>query len=86
MTAHEHRLICWMFAFQQQKIDLLINILKSREIIEEDDLSAFEFAARADIDANGALAQEVATLWANLCQKSGVPIPEIPKNQSSENQ
>ncbi len=78
MTANEHRLVCWMFGFQQQKINLLVSILKSKGILEGDDLTAFDFAARADATANGALAQEVATLWATLCQRAGVDLPPLP--------
>jgi hypothetical protein len=85
MTAEEHKAIVSMFAFQQQKINLLVSVMKSKGILEADDLSAFEFAARADIDANGVLAREVASWWATLCQVSGVVLPAIPPSHQQGN-
>lgn len=73
-----------MFAFQQQKINVLIEVLKSKGILEGDDLRAFEFATHADVPANAALALEVSTFWANLCQKAGVDLPLLPQNPLPE--
>ncbi len=85
MTAEEHQLIVFMFGIQEQKIKILIDLLKSKGIMDEDDFKAFEFAARSDAPANVVLAREVATRWASLLQKTGVPLPQIPKTPSPEN-
>jgi hypothetical protein len=80
MTAEEHALIVWMFGHQAQKIDVLLKMLKSKGIIEDDDFKAYQFAVRSDAPANAALALETSTLWANLCQKAGVPFPSLPQS------
>ncbi len=41
MTPQEHELVATLFAKQLRYIELLIDILQSREVIGDDDLAAF---------------------------------------------
>lgn len=44
MTQEEHLLVIYMLARQQQMIKTLASMLKSRGVVSEDDIPAFEFA------------------------------------------
>jgi hypothetical protein len=46
MTPTEHTLIVHMFARQTLVINALVEILKSRDILQDDDVNAFEALAR----------------------------------------
>ena len=48
MTDKEHALMMMMFTRQDQFIKMLIDVLKSRDIIQADDIPAFDFAVRID--------------------------------------
>jgi hypothetical protein len=48
MTPQEHELMATMFAKQLRYIELLVQILRSRGIVEGDDLAAFLSLVRAD--------------------------------------
>ncbi len=74
-TREEHKLITLMFTKQEQHIKVLIEILKSKGIIEGDDAQAYEFALRTDVPANAALALEVAQRYTGYMTYLKIPLP-----------
>lgn len=48
MTKQEHELMILMFARLNERIGVVIDALKSREVVTADDVPAFSHAARMD--------------------------------------
>ena len=78
MTDKEHALIIMMFTRQSQYIQMLLDMLKSKEIIQADDVPAFDFAVINDPDSAAAL-HEVAGLYRVFATKLGVDLPDLPQ-------
>lgn len=68
MTREEHLLMLTMFAKQQQLIQALASILKSRDLAGDDDLRAFEFAAIQDEPSTLAVLRSVKSFYLNAAQ------------------
>jgi isopentenyl phosphate kinase len=77
MTDKEHALIMMMFTRQTMYIQMLIDMLKSKEIIQGDDVPAFDFAVRSDPDSVSLL-REVAGLYRSFANQLGMEIPKFP--------
>jgi len=75
MKAEEHQLLIMMFARQSQLIQMLINLLKSKEIIQADDLQAFDFSVRADTDTSAALLLGMANQYYAFGRELGLDLP-----------
>ncbi len=73
-----------MFAKQTQHIRTLVQILRSKGILEGDDAAAFDFATRADAPANAVLVLEVAKLYAGFALNLGMDpvaiLQDLPKS------
>jgi hypothetical protein len=71
MTKQEHELVVMMFARTNEAIGIIIEALKSREILTKDDVKAFSHATHAD-DQNilryAAQAQADYLKCAELCR------------------
>jgi hypothetical protein len=72
MTREEHQLIVTMLARQQLLIKLLIDLLRSREVILHDDLQAFEFALRQDAASNEDVVREVKAAYLAMAESVGL--------------
>jgi hypothetical protein len=77
MTDKEHALMIMMFTRQTQYIQMLLDLLKSREIIQTDDIPAFDFAVRNDPDSVVAL-HEVSGLYRAFANRLGLELPKFP--------
>jgi hypothetical protein len=76
MTLEEHQLLILMLARIYQATDALSEILKSREIISQDDLKAFQYTAWAD---NAQILKAVAQARADylrIAEQAGVRVPQ----------
>jgi hypothetical protein len=74
MTPQEHELIARMFAKQFRYIELLVNILQSRDIIEGDDLAAFLSALRADAERDAFALQSAKAEYRRLAKDIGLAV------------
>jgi hypothetical protein len=72
MTREEHLLMVTMLGRQQLYIKLLIDVLKSREILSPGDLQAFESALRQDAASIDAVLRELRELYLNQARQLGV--------------
>jgi hypothetical protein len=72
MTTQEHKLIIGLFAKQMQLITILLQILKSRDLVEKDDAQAFEFAVTEDDVSNAALLQRAKASYLQLAKSLGI--------------
>jgi len=69
MTANEHKLMVFMFTRQTMLLNAFAELLKSREILQGDDVEAFEALVRAQENLDRAVLQSVSsqyTSWATL--------------------
>jgi hypothetical protein len=74
MTPKEHQLVITMLMRQSEAIRVLGNVLKSREIIQGDDLAAFEAALHYDAPANVVELQKVAEQYQVVAKALGLDI------------
>ena len=58
MTQQEHLLVLTMLTKQMQSTKVLVDVLKSRGLLEGDDAAAFQSAVAHDLDSNAALFQD----------------------------
>jgi hypothetical protein len=72
MTTQEHKLILGLFAKQTQLITILLQILKSRDLVQHDDAQAFEFAVTEDAASNAALFARAKKSYLGLAKSLGV--------------
>ena len=80
LTREEHLLLIALFVKQSQNIKILLEILKSRDILTGDDSRAFEFSVLQDMPSNDALFREGKAKYIQLAKGLGIPIPpEIEK-------
>jgi hypothetical protein len=68
MTKEEHLLVLSIFVKQAQWVNMVHAMLKSRGIIEADDLPAFDFSTRLDIPANVSLFEQVKASYIQLAK------------------
>jgi len=72
MTPEEHQLMITMWAKQYQQLKVVVEILKSRGLLEGDDPLAFATLVHSDVAANRALLQESATIYLQTAKEIGV--------------
>lgn len=72
MTTKEHLLVLSLFTKQAQLIKLLLDILKSRQILSADDARAFEFSANVDAASNLALFEQAKARYVQLAKGLGI--------------
>jgi len=76
MTPTEHTLIVHMFARQTLVINALVEILKSRDILQDDDVNAFEALARqTDQDMDHAVVSQYSRYAKELGLEGDLPKP-----------
>lgn len=74
MTKQEHMLMITMFAKQLQTTKILLQMMKSREVITADDERAFQALVNEDSAGNTALMQDAANAYAGFAIKLGIDI------------
>ena len=74
MTKQEHTLIISMFVKQQMFIQMLVDVLKSRGIVSEDDLPAYAFSVGADANAMQTLFDDMTSLYVQVAAKMGIQL------------
>jgi hypothetical protein len=72
MTPDEHKLIITMFAKQYQQLKVVIEILKSRGLLEGDDAMAFATVVHSDADSNALVFQQAAALYLEAATHLGI--------------
>jgi hypothetical protein len=72
VTPEEHKLMITMWAKQYQQLKVVVEILKSRGLLEGDDPMAFATIVHSDAAANKALLQESAELYLQTAKDIGV--------------
>jgi hypothetical protein len=72
MTPEEHRLVIFVLARQYQQTKILIEILKSRGILESDDPTAFASAVCLDVPSNNALLRQAKEEYLQAAKDMGV--------------
>jgi hypothetical protein len=72
MTRKEHVLILAMLTRQQMQIKIILDLLRSREIVSGDDLKAFDFAVRQDTYSSLALLRQVKAVYLTAAADAGV--------------
>lgn len=83
ITRDEHMLIILMLMKQQQALKIVIDALKSRGILAEDDAQAFEFSQMQDAPSNAALFHQVRDNYLFLAKTMGLQtglehMPDLP--------
>jgi hypothetical protein len=77
MTDKEHALIMMMFTRQTMYIQMLLDMLKSRGVIQEDDIPAFDSAVINDPDSVDAL-HRVTGQYQSFAKQLGMELPKFP--------
>jgi len=72
MTKEEHVLIVHMFARQSLTIKTLIEILKARNVIDDEDVSAFEASIFAEQDAMRNMVLSMASQYYSFAKALGL--------------
>ena len=72
MTPEEHRLVIWVLVRQAQGIKTIIEILKSRGLLQENDAEKFASAVFLDEASNFALLQAAKAEYLKLARELGV--------------
>ena len=83
MTPREHLLMILWFTKQNQSIRILLDMLRSRDVITADDEKAFEFSQMHNVGSNSALFHEVKDNYLKLAKEMGIQtglenMPELP--------
>lgn len=66
MTTEEHMLLLQLFFKQRQGMRVLLNILRSRDVLTPDDERAFAAAQTQDIGSNAALFAEAKAFYLQM--------------------
>jgi hypothetical protein len=72
MTRDEHLMVLTMLARQQMQIKLILDVLRSREIVSGDDLKAFDFAVRQDAESKLSLLRQVKEVYLAAAAEVGL--------------
>ena len=82
MTPNEHKLMVHIFARQTMLIKSIIEMLKSRDVLQDDDVDAFEALVREtehqDLAIFHAVANQYTTYAEGLGLGGDLPKPKIP--------
>jgi len=68
MNPKEHFLMLQLLFKQRQAIRILLNMLKSRGVLTEDDEKAFSFAQTHHVQSNAALFDEAKGMYLDLAR------------------
>jgi hypothetical protein len=80
MTTQEHALMIAMFAKQMQNTKVLLQIMRSRDLITAEDEKAFQALVIQDKASTEALMRDAAELYWAVAKKMGIGVPtDIPK-------
>jgi hypothetical protein len=74
MTPEEHLLLITMFAKQARQIKVLSEVLKSRGILQGDDLEAFTASVKWDAPSLANLLAETMQEYEATCKAMNVPL------------
>jgi len=55
-----------------QHVKVILDVLKSRGLLTDDDLQAFAFAGHADLESNAALAQDAMKEYLRFAKRLGI--------------
>lgn len=72
MTRAEHALMIAMFVKHQMFIKMVIEVLKSNELVSGDDLPAFEFRVNADASGRDELFEAMTKLYVEAATRLGI--------------
>jgi hypothetical protein len=72
MTPEEHRLVILVLARQYQQTRIIIEMLKSRGVLETDDATAFASAVCLDAPSNDALLRQAREEYLLAAKEMGV--------------
>lgn len=72
MTPEEHRLVIWVLVRQAQNTKALLDILKSRGVLQDDDAQAFAASVFLDEASNSALLAEAKAEYLRVAKMMGV--------------
>jgi len=75
MTLEEHEMFMLLFAKQEQTIGVLLEILKSRNLIENDDIAAFQSVVIGDVVKSQSVLRRMATAYLASARAAGVTLP-----------
>ncbi len=83
MTSEEHKLVFLLFFKQRQTIRILLDMLKSRDILTDDDEEAFSSAQLQNVGSNAAVFDEAKAAYLVMAQSLGIQtgldrLPELP--------
>jgi hypothetical protein len=74
LSIQEHKLLIMLLAKQNQNFKILLDILRSRGILEPGDATAFAFSVVADAQSNAALLQEATLAYLGLAKEMGIEV------------
>jgi hypothetical protein len=72
MTPDEHVLLLQLLFKQRQAIRILLDMLKSRGVLTEDDEKAFASAQAQNVGSNAAIFDEAKSLYMTLADSLGL--------------
>jgi hypothetical protein len=82
MTPNEHRLVLHMFIQQTRMVSTLIEVLKSREVLEDDDLDAYGALQSADESLEDETSRALEIVYRSLAKVFDVPIDLAPEAEN----
>lgn len=80
MTPAEHRLVIWVLARQFQQTKTFLDILKSRNVLEDGDAEAFAASVYLDEASNSALLREAKAEYLRIAKDLEVVTGLEPKS------
>jgi hypothetical protein len=75
MTAKEHSLVVAMLFKQAQSMKFILDLLKTKGLIEQSDLAINSFATRNDPVSNKALYLETLEYYTMAAKELGIELP-----------
>jgi len=72
MTTQEHNLILGLLAKQMQTTEILLKMLESHGLIQNDDIEAFEFAVSQDDVSNADVLRRATERYLALAKALGI--------------
>jgi len=85
MNAQEHALMVTVMAKHFQHVKIILDVLKSRGVLTDDDVQAFSFAGQTDTESNAALAQDALKEYQMIAKRFGLETGLEGKLQEIEN-
>jgi hypothetical protein len=77
MTQQEHNLMVLMFARQACLIKVLVDILKSRNILDDSDVEAFSLFAHQDEAMELEMVRRVGQFYQEVATRTGAAAPSV---------